>query len=144
MNTRERSPRVRCVGGVVQDRRGRLLLIRRARPPSAGSWSLPGGRVELGESDEEALIREIREETGLTVRVGALVGTVERAGPGGTVFDIHDYAATAASGTLTPGSDAGAARWVTAEDMAELPLTEGLAETLAGWGVRPGGREDPG
>lgn len=143
MDTSKRNARVRCVGGVVRDPDDRLLLIRRARPPGQGLWSLPGGRVEEGESDEEALVREVREETGLTVRVGAPVGSIERAGPASTVFDIHDYAATVAGGTLVPGDDASEARWVTAEEMPGLALTEGLAETLAGWEIHPGRRQDP-
>lgn len=143
METSERKPGVRCVGGIVHDPDGRLLLIRRAHPPGKGLWSLPGGRVEHGESDEAALIREVREETGLTVEVNDLVGTVERAGPAGARFDIYDYAATVSAGTLRPGDDASAVRWVTSEDMAELALTEGLAETLAGWGLHPGPSPGP-
>jgi ADP-ribose pyrophosphatase YjhB (NUDIX family) len=70
--------RVPCVGGVITDDDGRLLLVQRARPPAAGTWSLPGGRVERGEDDAAAVIREVREETGLDVAAGELVGTVER------------------------------------------------------------------
>jgi 8-oxo-dGTP diphosphatase len=92
--------RIACVGAVVRSG-GKLLVIRRGRPPGAGLWSLPGGRVEPGESDEQALRREVREETGLEVSVGELVGTVERdadpdlPGSGGT-FVIHDYACSPA------------------------------------------------
>lgn len=132
-----RVQRVRCVGAIVGDRAGRLLLVRRAHPPGAGLWSLPGGRAREGESDEQALVREVREETGLTVRVDSLVGTVQRAGPPGTVFDIRDYAATLAAGTLRAADDARDARWVTYEDFASLPLTEGLGEALAAWRVLP-------
>ena len=56
---------VRCVGAVVHDAAGRLLMVRRANEPGRGQWSLPGGRVEPGESDASALARELREETGL-------------------------------------------------------------------------------
>ena len=75
--------RVRCVGAIVHDAGGRLLVIRRGRPPGAGRWSLPGGRVEPGESDAEAVVRELLEETGLRVETGSLIGRVERPGPGG-------------------------------------------------------------
>ena len=74
-------PRVDCVGGiVVHDGPGgrRLLLVLRGREPSRGNWSVPGGRVEPGESDEAATAREVLEETGLHVNVGPLVGSVER------------------------------------------------------------------
>ena len=60
------------MGAVIKDGAGRLLLIKRGHEPEAGRWSLPGGRIEPGESDEQALVREIGEETGLTVTVGRL------------------------------------------------------------------------
>ena len=126
---------VPCVGAIITDRAGRLLLIRRGHPPARGLWSVPGGRVEPGETDERALVREIREETGLAVRVGRLVGAVRRSGPGGVVFDIRDYAATVTGGTLTPGDDADDARWAGPEELAGLPLASGLAGALTEWGV---------
>jgi 8-oxo-dGTP diphosphatase len=124
-----------CVGAIITDAAGRLLLIRRGHEPGRGLWSVPGGRVEPGETDEQAVIREVREETGLAVRTVRLVGSVRRPAPGGAVFDIRDYAATVTGGTLTAGDDADEARWVEAGMMSELPLTAGLAEALAEWGV---------
>jgi 8-oxo-dGTP diphosphatase len=124
-----------CVGAVIRDARGRLLLIKRGHEPGAGRWSLPGGRVEPGETDAEALVREMREETGLVVRPGRLLGSVRRPYADGDVIDIRDYTATIIGGTLSPGDDAADARWVAAEDFGSLPLTEGLAEILANWGV---------
>jgi 8-oxo-dGTP diphosphatase len=129
--------RVRCVGAIVHDRAGRLLLIRRGHPPGDGLWSLPGGRVEPGESDAEAVVRELIEETGLHVEPGRLVGSVERAGPAGVVYEIYDYAAVATGGTLAPGDDAAATRWVTAAELRALPTTDGLVETLSLWRVLP-------
>jgi len=126
---------VPCVGAVVTDARGRLLLIKRGHEPGAGLWSLPGGRIEPGESDTEALIREMLEETGLTVAPGRLLGRVRRPGLGGSVVDIRDYAATVTGGTLRAGDDAADARWVPAGELATLTLTEGLAEVLTEWGV---------
>jgi ADP-ribose pyrophosphatase YjhB (NUDIX family) len=126
---------VPCVGAIITDAAGRLLLIRRGHEPGQGLWSLPGGRVEPGETDEQALIREVREETGLAVRPGRLIGAVRRAAPGGAVFDIRDYAATVTGGTLAAGDDADDARWARPAELAALPLTDGLAGTLAGWGV---------
>ena len=127
--------RIPCVGAVVRDGAGRLLLIKRGHDPEAGRWSLPGGRIEPGETDAQALVREMREETGLTVLPGPLLGAVERPGPGGSVLDIRDYAATVTGGTLAAGDDAADARWVTAADVPRLPLTSGLADALASWGV---------
>lgn len=124
-----------CVGAIITDPAGRLLLIRRGHPPGRGLWSVPGGRVEPGETDEQALVREIREETGLAVRAGRLVGAVRRPGPGGLVFDIRDYAARVTGGTLAAGDDADDARWVGRPDLAGLPLTDGLVDALTEWGV---------
>jgi 8-oxo-dGTP diphosphatase len=124
-----------CVGAVVTDGRGRLLMIKRGHEPGAGLWSIPGGRIEPGETDTEALVREMFEETGLVVEVGRLIGRVQRPGPNGTVIDIRDYAATVTGGTLRPGDDAADARWVEAADLASLEITEGLIEALTDWGV---------
>lgn len=121
---------IRCVGAVIRDDRGRILLIKRGHEPGLGLWSLPGGRVEPGESDTQALIRELREETGLAVAPGHLIGTLRLA-----AFGIRDYAATVTGGVLAAGDDAADVRWVSAADMTRLPLTEGLLDTLAGWGV---------
>jgi 8-oxo-dGTP diphosphatase len=124
-----------CVGAVVTDGQGRLLMIKRGREPGAGLWSIPGGRIEPGESDAEALAREMLEETGLTVQVGRLLGRVRRPGLNGAVVDIRDYTATVIGGTLRPGDDAADARWVAAGEMDSLEITDGLIEALTDWGV---------
>jgi ADP-ribose pyrophosphatase YjhB (NUDIX family) len=124
-----------CVGAVIEDERGRLLLIKRGHAPGAGLWSLPGGRIEPGETDAQALVREMREETGLLVEAGRLIGTVQRPAGDGDVFDIRDYEARVAGGTLRASDDAADARWVPAAELGSLPLTDGLVETLTGWGV---------
>ncbi len=127
--------RVPCAGAVIADPAGRLLLIRRRNEPGAGRWSLPGGRIEPGETDEQAVVREVREETGLSVRAGRLLGTVQRPGLAGAIFDIRDYLATVTGGSLAAGDDAADARWVTPQEMAQLDLTDGLIESLTAWGV---------
>lgn len=127
--------RIPCVGAIIKDPGGRLLLIKRGHAPQAGRWSLPGGRVEPGESDQQAVIREIREETGLEIECDQLVGSVKRLLPPDAVLEISDYAATVTGGTLVAGDDAAEVRWVSPAEMERLPLTSGLAETLAGWGV---------
>jgi 8-oxo-dGTP diphosphatase len=124
-----------CVGAVIKDDQGRLLLIKRGHEPGAGLWSLPGGRIEPGETDAQALVREMREETGLAVQAGPLLGSVRRPAPGGNVLDIRDYGATITGGALRAGDDAAEARWVAPGDLAGLPITEGLVEALTDWGV---------
>jgi ADP-ribose pyrophosphatase YjhB (NUDIX family) len=129
--------RVDCVGALVYDDAGRLLVVQRGHDPGAGLWSIPGGRVEPGESDAEAVVREVAEETGLTVTVGDLAGEVERPGPPGTTYVIRDYRATATAGTLTPGDDAADARYASRPDLLSLPTTPLLIATLAEWGALP-------
>ena len=124
-----------CVGAVIKDGRGRLLLIKRGHAPGAGLWSLPGGRIEPGETDAEALVREMREETGLVIEAGQLIGTVRRPAQDGGLLDIRDYAATVTGGTLRAGDDAADARWVAVSELEILPITEGLVEALTSWGV---------
>ena len=119
-------PPVECAGAVVLDSRRRLLLVRRGREPSLGAWSLPGGRIEPGESAAEAAAREVAEETGLSVAVGELLLTVDL--PGG--YRVHDFAATVVGGSLVAGDDASEVRWCAAEELTELELTPGLVDEL--------------
>jgi ADP-ribose pyrophosphatase YjhB (NUDIX family) len=79
-----------AVGAVIFDDDGRVLLVRRGKPPGYGTWTLPGGRVEPGESRETAVEREVLEETGLTVRAERLVATVVVAEEG-FAYEIDDY-----------------------------------------------------
>ncbi|SDM15478.1 ADP-ribose pyrophosphatase YjhB, NUDIX family [Nonomuraea maritima] len=125
------------MGAIVFDASNRLLLVKRGRPPGAGLWSVPGGRLEPGESDEAGLLRELLEETGLRIRVGRLAGTVERPGPDGVTYVIRDYVATVSGGTPTAGDDAADVRWCTMDDLGRLPLTDGLLRTLAEWDALP-------
>jgi len=114
-----------CAGAVIRDDEGRLLLVRRGRPPSQGLWSVPGGRVEPGETPEQAAAREVLEETGLRVQVGRLLASVEIG-----EFLVHDFAADVVGGRLRPGDDAADARWCSWDDAALLPLTPGLLDAL--------------
>ena len=124
---------VPCVGGLAYDADGRLLLIRRRHDPGRGVGSVPGGRVEAGESDAEAVVREVAEETGLVVEPGALVGTVRR-GP----YVIADYRCAVVGGLLQAGDDATEARWCDAAALASLPLVPLLYDTLREWDALPG------
>jgi ADP-ribose pyrophosphatase YjhB (NUDIX family) len=125
------------VGAVVFDSSGRLLLIRRANEPGRGRWSVPGGRVEPGETDHDAVIREVAEETGLTVEITGWLGAVQRRAPEAAVFDIHDYRCRATGETLRAGDDADDARWCDTETLASLPVVTGLIEALTDWGCLP-------
>lgn len=119
-------PPIECAGAVVRDEAGRLLLVRRAHEPSRGLWSLPGGRIEAGESAAAAAAREVREETGLDVSVGRLLQTVELAGG----YVVHDFAATVIGGELCAGDDASDVRWCTDDEVAAMPLSPGLLDEL--------------
>lgn len=113
---------------------GRLLLIRRGRGVAPGAWSLPGGRVEHGEALTDAVVRELREETGLVGRVEGLCGIAERVFP--TVhFVILDYWVTVTPAVPAAGDDAAEARWVDARELRELDLVPQLEEFLAEHGV---------
>ena len=118
-----------CVGAVVIDD-ARLLLVRRGHGPAAGEWSVPGGRVEADELLEEAVVRELAEETGIEGVCGDLVGVVERS-DGGRHFVILDYEVhLLESVEPTAGDDAAEAAWVPLADVAELNLVPGLAAFL--------------
>ena len=117
-----------CAGAVVRDEAGRLLIVRRGREPGAGLWSLPGGRIEPGETPQAAAAREVREETGLEVEVGAVLIT---ALVGDGAFRVQDFAAVVVGGQLRAGDDADDARWADDEELSALPLTPGLLDALA-------------
>jgi len=108
-----------CVGAVAV-RHDHLLLIQRGTDPELGKWSLPGGRVEGGESIVEAVVREMREETGLDAVFDGVVGWAERLSSNHHFF-IMDAA----------GSDAQDVRWVPLWQVSELALVEGLLDFLA-------------
>ncbi|HVF05451.1 MAG TPA: NUDIX domain-containing protein [Frankiaceae bacterium] len=116
---------------MIRDPAGRVLLVQRANEPSRGLWSIPGGRIEPGETARAAAAREVREETGLDVEVGELLQTVDL-GP----YVVADFAATVTGGTLRAGDDALDARWCTVVELATLPLSPGLLDELARMGVR--------
>jgi 8-oxo-dGTP diphosphatase len=118
-----------AVGAIVFDPEGRVLLIERGKPPGAGLWSVPGGRLEGPETLAQGVAREVREETGLVVEVGPLSCVVERMGDD-YHFVILDYLARVIGGTLAAGSDARDARWVASDELATLPLTDGLIAVL--------------
>ncbi len=129
------APRL-AVGAVVLDPRADgpyVVLARRSQPPRVGQWSLPGGKVELGESVSAALVREIKEECGLDVSVGRLLEVVEIIQMHGEPvhFVILDYECRVVGGELRAGDDASEVAWVPAYDIAEYSVTEAVARVVS-------------
>ena len=130
------APRPELAVGAVAVDDGALLLVRRANAPEAGRWSLPGGRLESGESVVEAVEREVREETGLRAGVGRLVGWVERI-DAEHHFVILDFAVQVSRHQMpaVAGGDATEVAWVPLDQVALMPVVSGLVEFLHHHGV---------
>ncbi len=114
------------VGAVVW-RDGAVLLERHGQPPAQGSWSLPGGLVDVGESLEQAVMREVREECSIAVRVGPLLGAFEpivRDDDGRIRYHyvVLDYLAFYESGEAAIGDDAAELHWVSVDELDAYPL----------------------
>ncbi|GDX32881.1 NUDIX hydrolase [Actinomycetes bacterium] len=130
------SREIPCVGAVVFDAAGDLLLIKRGREPALGRWSVPGGRVEPGESHEAAVIREVFEETGLNITVAREVGTVRRVAPGGDTYVIHDFLGELGERrTPVANDDALEAKFFALDELADLDTSDGLIDALTDWGL---------
>jgi 8-oxo-dGTP diphosphatase len=113
-----------AVGAVILDA-GRVLLVQRGQEPLKGAWSLPGGAVEVGETLDAALAREVLEETGLSVEVGPVVDVLDRVqfdADGRVEFHyvIIDYLCRPFAGSAAHGSDAQDVRWAPIADLADL------------------------
>lgn len=123
-----------AVGGVVFDEAGRVVLVKRGKPPLEGRWTLPGGAVEAGESLADATAREVLEETGLIVEVGPLVEVYEhRSSIDGALafhYVILDYVCRPAGGRLVAGSDAHDARFLGPEQFDAYDLTAATREVI--------------
>jgi ADP-ribose pyrophosphatase YjhB (NUDIX family) len=118
---------------VVRD--GKVLIVRRARPPARDVYTLPGGVVEAGETLADALIREVQEETALTVELVALAGhreAITRSADGRVErhFVILCFAARMISGTPTPNEEVAEILWLKPAELEGLRTTEGLAEIV--------------
>ena len=113
----------------------RFVLVKRGTPPHQGEWTIPGGMLECGESLREAVIREAREETSLTVKPVTLVEAFERiirndAGQIQFHYVIMEYLCQVIEGTLRAGEDAADARWLTEAELKGLQVTEGTHQVL--------------
>jgi 8-oxo-dGTP diphosphatase len=122
------------VGAVVADA-DRLLLVRRGRGPAQGTWSVPGGKVELGETLAEAVTRELREETGLEGVCGPLLGWAERIDDDAHHVILDFEVTLLGDDEAVAGDDAAEVRWVDLHEVAELALVDGLAELLYDSGI---------
>jgi ADP-ribose pyrophosphatase YjhB (NUDIX family) len=123
-----------AVGVVLLDG-DRVLLIQRGRPPGVGLWTVPGGKVELGETLEEAAARELLEETGLSARLGPIVEVLDRvvrdrAGSISHHYVILDFLGTEPTGALRADSDTSDARWVRLEELDDFGTTDGLRPVI--------------
>jgi 8-oxo-dGTP diphosphatase len=112
--------RIDCVG-VICFKDDQVLLIRRANPPRAGEWSLPGGRIETGETEAEAALRELSEETGIMAKLGPKITTLN-ADFEGFHYRLHDYAATWTGGQPAGADDALEAEFVPVDKIDQLKM----------------------
>ncbi len=124
-----------CAVGALIFQGSRVLLVRRGKAPSQGKWSVPGGRLCLGETLEAAVVRETREETQLVVRplrVGKVVEHVLRDKLGNIEYHyvIVDYVCHVIEGSPKPASDASEVQFVEISELAQLDMTAGTAEVI--------------
>jgi ADP-ribose pyrophosphatase YjhB (NUDIX family) len=123
------------VGALIFDDEHRVLLVERGKPPLAGCWSLPGGCVETGERLEDAIVREVFEETGLEVAADSIATVFERIMPDASgACEYHyvliDFYCSIRGGELRPGDDSKSARWFPIDALSSLEMTAGTREVI--------------
>ncbi|HEY6338646.1 MAG TPA: NUDIX hydrolase [Candidatus Sulfotelmatobacter sp.] len=122
------------VGAIIIEN-SRVVLVKRAHPPIQGQWSIPGGALEIGELVREAAVREAREETGLTIEAGELLGVYDRVlrDPGGRVhyhYVLVDFLCRRTAGEIQAADDAAEVRWFTRDELPALNLAEDTLEVI--------------
>lgn len=127
--------RILAVGAIVRDDAGRFLLVQRAHEPQIGLWTIPGGKVEAGETLAQAVIREIAEETGIVVEVGEPAWVIDIPDGRGAVYEVHDFVATPLTTQVRAGDDAADAGWFDRAQMSSLALTPELLDYLDAHGM---------
>jgi len=131
MTDDRRYPKRPLVGiGALIFQRGRILMAQRGKEPLKDWWSLPGGAVETGETLDQAVRREVREETGLEVqpvRMFEIFERIMRDGEGATEYHyvLIDYVCRVTGGSLCAGDDVAHVQWMRKEELSGLPITEG-------------------
>ena len=129
------------VGALILDGT-KVLLVERGKPPLVGYWSLPGGVVETGEKLEDALAREVWEETGLSVSADSIATVFERIIPdesGGCEYHyvLIDFYCTVTGGELRSGDDASSVQWFEIDNLCHLQMTVGTREVVSVCSTRP-------
>lgn len=134
-NSRQYPPYPLLGVGALIFKGDQVLLVERGKPPLQGYWSLPGGLVEAGERLEDAVVREVREETGLIVTAGRLATVFERimpdeAGRCEYHYVLVDFYCSVQGGNLQAGDDSKNTRWFDLTDLTGLLLTEGTRDVI--------------
>lgn len=135
MTTQREYPEVPLIGvGAIIVEDHRVVLVKRGHPPLQGEWSIPGGVLEVGELLKDCAIREAREETGLAVEPGEILGVFDRiVREGGRAlyhYVLIDFLCRRTAGELRPGSDADEVRWFSLEELPGLNLAQDTEEVL--------------